>query len=143
MALKGVRQTEKHKRNKVLARMGYKHSFETKNKIKVKMRGLFSGKKHPNWKGGITPEKDRIRSGIEYRLWCGSVFARDNWTCQKYGTRGGRLVAHHLLNFSNHPELRSAINNGTTLSEKAHKEFHKKYGKRNNTKEQIISFLSS
>ena len=31
--------------------------------------------------------------------------------------------------------------NGITLNDKAHKEFHKKYGNKNNTKEQLEEFL--
>ena len=33
------------------------------------------------------------------------------------------------------------IDNGITLSEKAHKEFHRKYGKQNNTLSQLKEFL--
>ncbi len=91
--------------------------------------------------GRITPENKRIRDNIETRLWREAVFARDNYTCQKYGKRGGRLNAHHIKNFADYPELRFAINNGITFSEKAHKEFHKKYGKKNNTKKQLKQFI--
>ena len=87
------------------------------------------------------PELSKIRLSIEYRLWREAVFARDNWTCQKYEIKGCVLHAHHIQNFIQFPELRFAIDNGITLSKKAHKEFHKKYGNQNNTKEQIIEFL--
>ena len=100
-----------------------------------------SGKNHPNWKGGISTEHDKARHTFEMRLWRKSVFERDGFTCQKYGIRGGDLVAHHINNFSSFPELRTSIENGITLSKKAHDEFHKKYGKKNNTREQLNEFL--
>ena len=80
------------------------------------------------WKGGISKQNEKMRKGIEFRLWREAVFARDNFTCQKYGIKGGELHPHHIQNFAQYPELRFAIDNGITLSEKAHKEFHKKYG---------------
>ena len=115
----------------------WKRSIETKIKISESSRG----EKGSNWKGGISPENKIIRKGIEYRLWREAVFARDNWICQKYGIRGGILHPHHIQNFAKYPELRFAIDNGITLSEKAHKEFHKKYGVNNNTKGQLEEFL--
>lgn len=101
------------------------------------------GSRNPCWRGGVTPESAIIRGGIEYRLWREAVFARDSFTCQKYGTVGGKLRSHHIQNFAQYPELRFAINNGITLSEKAHREFHHKYGIRNNTREQIEEFIKS
>lgn len=117
---------------------GKHHSVETRKKISKKQ----SGENGNNWRGGITKENLKIRNGIELRLWREAVFARDNWICQKNKVRGGKLHAHHINNFSQYPELRFAIDNGITLSEDAHKEFHKKYGKKNNTQEQINEFLS-
>jgi hypothetical protein len=99
------------------------------------------GDKHYNWKGGITSLNEKCRKSVEYKLWRKSVLERDNWTCQKYGKKGGNLIAHHINNFSEFIELRTAINNGITLSDKAHKEFHKKYGIKNNTKQQLEEFL--
>jgi DNA-directed RNA polymerase subunit RPC12/RpoP len=94
-----------------------------------------------NWKGGITPENQKIRHSIEYDLWKNSVFARDNWVCQKTKIRGGVLHSHHIQNFAQFPELRFAIDNGITFSKQIHKLFHKIYGKKNNTKEQLEEFL--
>ena len=113
------------------------------DKTRRKMSEAKKGNKACNWKGGIESENKRIRKSIDFRLWREAVFARDNWTCQKYGIRGGKLHPHHIENFSDFPELRFAIDNGITLSDKAHKEFHKIYGCKNNTKEQIDDFLKS
>ncbi len=99
------------------------------------------GEKHYNYKGGITPENRRIRRGIETRLWRESVFARDNFTCQKCRERGGKLHPHHIKNFADYPELRFAIDNGITFCKDCHIEFHKKYGYKNNTKEQLEEFI--
>ena len=96
----------------------------------------------PNWRGGISDKNNIIRHSKEMKLWRKSVFERDNFTCQKYGVVGGKLRAHHMNNFSEFPELRFAIDNGVTLSETAHREFHRKYGIKNNTREQLIEFLN-
>ena len=78
------------------------------------------GEEHYNWRGGITPENMKIRNGIEYRLWREAVFARDNWTCQECGKRGGNLNAHHIKSFADYHELRTSIENGMTLCERCH-----------------------
>jgi len=127
---------------------GRVRTIETRKKMSTTRKGLGIkppvnyGDRNINWKGGITPENVKIRNSIENDLWRNSVFARDNYTCQKYGTKGGKLVAHHVKNFSEYPELRFVISNGITLSKEAHDEFHKKYGKRNNTREQLSEFIN-
>ena len=94
-----------------------------------------------NWKGGVSSENDKIRKSIEFRLWREAVFARDNWTCQKTGIKGGDLEAHHILNFADFPEFRLSLDNGVTLSKEAHLEFHKKCGFKNNTLQQLKEFI--
>mgnify|MGYP001612584123 CR=1 FL=1 len=125
--------------------IGKKHTEESKHKMSLSMTGiphiLARGENNHNWKGGITPMNHKIRSSIEIKLWREAVFARDNWTCQKYGTRGGKLHAHHIRNFANFPEFQTSIENGITLSINAHKEFHKKYGIKNNNRDQLNEFL--
>jgi len=117
--------------------LGKKQSEEHRKNISKSHKG----EKNWNWKGGITPENLQIRRGIEFRLWREAVFARDNWTCQKTKIKGGRLHPHHIQNFAQYPELRFAIDNGITLLDKAHREFHHIYGSKNNTKEQLEKFL--
>ncbi len=125
------------------SKMGSKNPMFGKHLTEEHKRkiGKNFGKDNPAWKGGITKESALIRSGIEINLWKQSVMARDNWTCQKTGIKGGRLELHHIFNFADYPELRTSIENGITLSKESHKEFHKIYGKRNNTKQQLEEFL--
>src|SRR3990167_2827110 len=116
----------------------YKRTEETKKKMGVaaKIRG--------NHRSGIShseKSKTKIRNSIEYKIWIGAVFAHDGYTCQKIGIKGGHLVAHHIQNFAQFPELRFAIDNGITLSKQAHNEFHKRYGRKNNNREQLDEFL--
>jgi thymidylate synthase (FAD) len=145
--------------------LGFKHTEETKKKLSDinKGKGLGNangfkkgippwnkgkemlnqrGEKCHFWRGGLT-RLNNVRRCLEYNLWRKSILEKDNFTCQKYKIRGGELVAHHINNFAEFPELRFAINNGMVLSKKAHREFHKKYGVRNNTQEQLTEFLNN
>ena len=70
---------------------------------------------------GNSSKNHRIRTSIEYKLWRKACFERDNFTCQITGTSGGELVVHHVNNFADFPELRTAINNGITMRKKVHK----------------------
>jgi hypothetical protein len=155
-ALTGIKRSQESK-----LKMSYSHKLCYKNGkinawkdkhlpdyVKKKMsiavankpRPWFSGRNNPNWNGGVTEENHKIRNTIEMKLWRKSCLERDNFTCQKNGQYGGKLVVHHINNFSSCRELRTSIENGITLSEKAHKEFHKIYGIKNNTKEQLLEF---
>lgn len=130
----------KETRKKIsLARTGMKFTKEHRKNIGL----THSGDKSHFWKGGITPKNIRIRMSTKHKEWSKLVMIRDNFTCQKYKTKGGNLVAHHIVNFSSNPKFRFKIDNGITLSQKAHIEFHKIYGNKNNTREQLIEFLKS
>ena len=52
------------------------------------------------------------------------------------------LNAHHIKNWADNPDDRFDLNNGITLCEKCHSEFHRKYGKKDNTNTQLFEFLS-
>jgi hypothetical protein len=116
---------------------GKKYTKEERLDKSLKNRGPLGS----NWQGGITSKNAKVRNSLEFKLWRDAVFERDDYICQKYGIKGGVLHPHHIKNFAQYPELRFAIDNGVTLSEKAHKEFHRRYGKVGNTKEQLEEFL--
>lgn len=106
-----------------------------------KMSELHKGSKSYLWKGGINPINDTIRKSLDFKLWREVIFTRDNWTCQKCGQKGRKLNPHHIFNFATCIDRRFDILNGITLCEDCHKEFHRIYDKKNNTKEQLIEFL--
>jgi len=87
------------------------------------------GVKHHAWKGGVTPEHNRLRGSLEYIIWRNEVYKRDNWTCRICGIhcQKGNIVAHHIKKFSNFPELRFLVENGLTLCRKCHIKIEKPY----------------
>ena len=51
------------------------------------------------------------------------------------------MEAHHVKSWAEYPKLRYQMNNGITFCKECHKEFHKIYGRKNNTREQLEEFL--
>lgn len=130
----GKYHNEKAKQKNREAHLGKKASEETRMRMKKSMLGK-------NFKNGNTLKNRKIRGSVEFRLWREAVFARDNWTCQKCQQKGIYLHPHHIKNFAEYLELRFAIDNGITFCKKCHMKFHNKYGRKNNTKEQLEEFL--
>jgi len=108
-------------------RKGIKHSEEAKRKMSKSHIGIQAKEKHPNWKGGITPENIKIRHSEEYKLWRDAVYKRDNYFCQICGIKchNKNIVAHHIFPFIEYPHLRFAVNNGIVLCRKCHTRLHK------------------
>ncbi len=105
-------------------------------------KGQTSGDKNARWMGGISTENEKCRHSEESKNWQKKVKERDNYSCQKCDEKRRRYTtAHHILNFSNHIELRFNVDNGITFCRKCHKAFHIKYGVRNNNLNQVEEFL--
>lgn len=102
---------------------GIRHSTATEFK-----KGENTGKNHPNWKGGVTSEHDKIRRTGEYKQWRNAVYERDYWTCQKCGKHcdAKDIAAHHIKSFADYPQYRFDINNGITYCRGCHLALHNK-----------------
>lgn len=116
---KGKKMTEEQKR-----KLSISHK-KNPTRYWLGKRGVYSGEKHHSWKGGITPENQKIRHSLEYKIWRRSVFERDRYTCVWCGIKNGggksvRLEADHIKPFAYYPELRFAIDNGRTLCKSCH-----------------------
>lgn len=119
---------------------GKKHSLEARRKNRQSHLGNIPWNKGL---GDITPENTRIRKSVNYKTWRKDCFTRDNYTCQVTGEYGGNLIVHHINNFTNFPKKRFDIKNGITMRKDIHDIFHKQYGYKNNTINQLLEFLEN
>ena len=91
-----------------------------------KMRERMLGEKNPSYlkdrsllKRFNDDHKDRRSSA--YSAWRKEVWTRDKFQCKiKNESCLGRIEAHHILGWSEYPELRYQINNGITLCHAHH-----------------------
>jgi transposase-like protein len=81
-----------------------------------KLRLVNLGPKCWNWKGGITPDRVRLR------------IACNDHTCRDCGQRGGTLNAQHIYPFPSYPELKFEATNLLTLCKRCHAAYHKAAG---------------
>lgn len=98
-----------------------------------------TGKEHPSWRGGLTPERQAVYSSQEWVEAVKVVWARDNATCQQchkhHSTAElrGTFHIHHIVSFMVR-ELRCEPSNLVLLCRDCHKWVH---GKENTNKEWI------
>jgi len=111
--------------------LGLKHTVGTRRHLSEKLKG----ENGPNWRGGINEINDTIRKSVEYKIWREQVFERDDYACRPCGVKSEKgnyvyIEAHHILPFSEFPELRFDVNNGETLCSICHDSKH--FSRRNN-----------
>lgn len=98
---------------------------------------------NPNLSDEDRMNTDRRFRNPLYKKFIKACFERDNYTCQITDKKStGDIVVHHINGYNWDVENRVNINNGITLNEDIHKEFHMLYGKGNNTKEQFVEFVN-
>lgn len=99
------------------------------------------GVNHPNWNPEISQE-DRMNSRNTHEIakWRRAVYERDGYRCVICSKDRG-FNAHHLDGYHWCKEGRFDVSNGVTLCEEHHKDFHKQYGRKNNTRKQFMEFL--
>lgn len=96
-----------------------------------------SGENNARWNFNKTKEERELqRNSSEYFMFCKNVLNRDAYTCQCCGSKNN-IQVHHLDGYDWCKEKRTEVENGITLCEICHKNFHMIYGKGRNTKEQF------
>jgi len=80
------------------------------------------GELNPNWKGGVTPERQEFYVSQEWRKACSEVWKRDKATCQRCGIKKEGDMPfhiHHIRSFEVE-EMRAKIDNLILLCEACH-----------------------
>lgn len=106
-----------------------------------------SGKDHPRYRHDLTDD-ERLASryelhGMHMKKWSRAVMERDGFTCKACGQYSKNLNAHHLDGWNWCREKRFDVENGVTLCEGCHTNFHKVFGYGDNTSEQFNEFRNA
>lgn len=73
------------------------------------------------FKGFKSPARKLLMVSKEYKEWRNFIFKRDQYTCFECKKVGGQLNAHHITQYSLHPELALNYANGITLCVDCHR----------------------
>lgn len=81
------------------------------------LNSIQKGENHPRWIADRTKlAKTQERNDSAYKEWRKSVRDRDGWRCKISNSDClGKVIAHPILPWRDHQELRYDINNGITL----------------------------
>lgn len=111
-------------------KIGQKHYYCSQECKAEHQQAILLGENNPNYLHGLSDEyRERYRIIEGYNTWRREVYGRDKYTCQVCNDdRGGNLNAHHLNSYDWDVDNRANVDNGITLCEDCHKEFHSKYG---------------
>lgn len=97
-------------------------SAEARQRMSAAKQGAFLGEANPNWRGGQVHPDKRLRASYASKAWSEAVRNRDR-QCVECGA-GGKLHAHHVKPWRDHPDLRFDLNNGITLCPPCHQKVH-------------------
>lgn len=88
----------------------------------------------------VADQSDVKTQRSKTKRWKKQVHERDNYKCRNCCSVDG-IAAHHIESFASNKYMRTLPENGITLCEKCHTDFHAKYGYYDNNLFQIESFL--
>jgi len=118
---------------------GRHHTDETKAKLstaasvpKPWLRGERNGmagrtgRTNPNWRGGVSPERQRLYASGEWKRVAQLVRKRDGNRCVRCDMGAPQLHVHHIKSFAEYPDLRLDLENLTSLCPDCHHAEHRK-----------------
>jgi hypothetical protein len=151
---RGMDVRQQFKKGHLSGFAGHRHSDSTRRRLseisiaagrvpyKPEIGSYMKGRKGsdtPQWKGGITPERQSFYSSSEWRSACVAVWKRADAKCERCGldhrtltaNQRGSFHVHHIISFMV-KELRAEVSNLSLLCARCHRFVHSKL---NTTKE--------
>lgn len=117
---KGKHRSEDVKEKISKARTGKKYP-----NLQGEKNGMF-GKRSPNWKGGTTPERQKIYGSNLWREIVKTVFERDGFICQRCNQPKRIIHVHHIKSWADYPDNRFDLDNLITICKECHHWIHSK-----------------
>lgn len=114
-------------------------------KVSVLRKGVYIGANNPNWKGGVSKSPRYAKVPPSLKEWLAfrkTILERDVFSCWKCES-DRRLEVHHLVSKTFHPELEYDELNCIVLCNPCHKQFHKKYGRKNFEPQNTFDWINS
>ena len=123
----GLVPWNKGKPNPELSKRQKENNVSKRPEVRKKMseartRFYLNGGHPPNWRGGHSKNR-KYQNKIWFEL-RKKIYERDDWTCQRCGKKGGLLNAHHIIPWSEDPELALEKDNIITLCVPCHTKIH-------------------
>lgn len=113
--------------------------------LNVDILKSMSGENSPTWNPLLTDkqrkENESRFSDAEIRKWRKRVLVRDQNRCV-ICLVSEKLNVHHIYSYANYPLMRTDDNNGITLCENHHSDFHSKHGYGYNDGWQFLDYIS-
>lgn len=112
----------------VVAKFAKKFAIKTRpHGDTLKLLGNMKGSKNPSWKGGTTPERQRVQKTDEWIQLVRYIYKRDGYKCKRCGngkTKEVKFHAHHIYSWAEYPNLRLEPSNLVTLCSTCHSWVH-------------------
>lgn len=86
-----------------------------------------TGSANPNYRHGLSPERQRVQSSAEYQEFLRRVEIRDGHHCRRCGQYSAKkrgMHVHHIYAWEDFPELRTDVDNGVLLCRRCHEWVH-------------------
>jgi len=119
-------------KNPILKRPGvyekYLVAIHKPEYINKRLKIVKKGKNHYRWAGGKSKDIKAVRWNLS--KFSDKVKNLADYHCIKCGIKysKGELHAHHLISKTTHPHLALELDNGVSICDKCHNDFHQKYG---------------